>query len=93
MNDLDARTDVEVLKALEFTIPCESHSHHKGQYGHIPEQAAEWSVTAPCGVQLLLCTGWVNTAIAGTYSRCACTCGVEHRYHEYRYVPLGDAHD
>lgn len=88
MTITDSDTYTVVLEGLDFKPGCESGSHVKGTFGHLPEQTAGWVTFAPCGVSLLMCDGWVQTVLAGRWKWIACVCETAHPVEQFRIIPI-----
>lgn len=82
-------TDVVVEEILSEQPACEGPTHPEAKYGHRPEEAAAYLVTAPCGLGMFMCASWVHTCHYYTDLYCGTAgCGNYHPWEEVIITPL-----
>lgn len=80
--------ETSAIEHLDFELECQGTGHPREEVGHRLDQPATWVVTAPCGLELLKCNGWVNYVIAIPNLVIRCHCGAVHPVTLHRFIPL-----
>lgn len=73
---------------VESLPPCEGRQHTRGIIGHVPDEAAAFTVVNPCGEKASLCNSRVTYMFFVSFDIGCKTCGKSHPISDYLIQPL-----